>query len=158
MKTTQEQLIEKQKELIRLLDSFNEDNDFPEKLYPDIRDEIAALEKQIEQPETAKDQYGYPLTYASNQVSPYEGQTTLRPESPLRIGEMEVEEWCDQHHLSVDNRMIALKTARWIKEQSQASSRDELLECLEWFRCEIGDETMANNDYFVDKYLKHKSK
>jgi hypothetical protein len=37
---------------------------------------------------------------------------------PLEVpAEMDCENWCDKCHLSINNRMIAMKTTRWFKAE-----------------------------------------
>jgi hypothetical protein len=111
MKTIKDQLIKKQKELILKLQSMVDSQQDYDRDYHEIWMEwmeIAVLDKQIEQPEKTAEEIlrkneslfeENPFTemYIKTkeailkcmeeyrQVSPYEGKTTLRPESPLNV-------------------------------------------------------------------------
>jgi hypothetical protein len=218
MKTTQEQLIEKQKELINRFLKGNlqiHPNDYSD--YQKLRDEISTLEKQIdstpdldcgiyeekqiEQPELKKKQENKPTAYEwhdlktghcyvdyisypdqgekdgytkiplfkateqPEQVSPYEGRTTLRPESPLNIKTELTEEEIEKQALiyattiinghkpweqiDKDKKELFIFAAKWHRDQIKVLLRDEHVKFLKWFR---GHSEL--NEYVVKEYLK----
>jgi hypothetical protein len=157
MKTTQEQLIKKQKELINRFLKGNlqiHPNDYSD--YQKLRDEIFALEKLIEE-ETE------PVTISRDQVLP-EDKTTFNPDSlkPNRI-ELTDEEIIDYalNYISHKDLKPANKGlikdaliigAKWYRNQIEVLIMNELVKFLKWFR---GHEDL--NELVVEDYLKPKN-
>jgi hypothetical protein len=107
----------------------------------------------------------FKATEQPEQVSPYEGRTTLRPESPLNIKTELTEEEIEKQALiyattiinghkpweqiDKDKKELFIFAAKWHRDQIKVLLRDEHVKFLKWFR---GHSEL--NEYVVKEYLK----
>jgi hypothetical protein len=165
--------------LIQDKTTFNPETIKPDKI--ELTDEEIERQSEIEIDPGVKDDFqhgrtqtalrrriwSYGAKYARDQikVSPYEGRTTLRPESPLNINPVELtdEEIIDYalNYISHKDLKPANKGlikdaliigAKWYRNQIEVLIMNELVKFLKWFR---GHEDL--NELVVEDYLKPKN-
>jgi hypothetical protein len=97
--------------------------------------------------------------YEEKTVSPYEGRTTLRPDSPLNIKPLELtDEEIGKQCVEVrkifgfDESVGCRMGIEWYRDQIKVSVMNELVKFLKWFR---GHEDL--NELVVEDYLKPKN-
>jgi hypothetical protein len=140
--------------------------EYLERNFITIKDALSAMEEyaaQFKQIDSTPDlDCGI---YEEKTVSPYEGRTTLRPESPLNIkpAELTDEEIIDYalNYISHKDLKPANKGlikdaliigAKWYRNQIEVLIMNELVKFLKWFR---GHEDL--NELVVEDYLKPKN-